>query len=135
MIVLLAVVAAACGASPLHGTQPAHRSGYVPIDEDLRLYYRVYGKGFNRDAAFHRDVPDFDDWRMGQAGFRTDWDGRHGCSWFPDLQVQLESHRQFPGSPACRWQNVRLLSLHNCQPMLQPQQRGIRAKPCLQLTP
>ena len=42
------------------------------------LFYRVYGKAFNRDAAFHSNGPDFDDWRMGQAGFRLDWDGPHG---------------------------------------------------------
>jgi len=42
------------------------------------LFYRVYGKVFNRDAAFHSHAPDFDDWRMGQAGFRLDWDGPHG---------------------------------------------------------
>jgi proline iminopeptidase len=45
ILALLAVVAAACAASPSHGTQPAHRSGYVPIDDSLRLYYRVHGKG------------------------------------------------------------------------------------------
>jgi iron complex outermembrane receptor protein len=38
------------------------------------LHYRVYAKYFNRDAAFHPDGVDFDDWRMGQAGFRTDLD-------------------------------------------------------------
>jgi iron complex outermembrane recepter protein len=42
------------------------------------LFYRVYGKAFNRDAAFHSTGPDFDDWRMGQAGFRLDWDGPRG---------------------------------------------------------
>jgi iron complex outermembrane receptor protein len=42
------------------------------------LFYRVYGKAFNRDAAFHSTGPDFDDWRMGQAGFRLDWDGQRG---------------------------------------------------------
>ena len=42
------------------------------------LFYRVYGKVFNRDAAFHSQTPDFDDWRMGQAGFRLDWDGHRG---------------------------------------------------------
>jgi iron complex outermembrane receptor protein len=46
------------------------------IGEDL--FYRVYGKAFNRAAAFHSNGPDFDDWRMGQAGFRLDWDGHHG---------------------------------------------------------
>ena len=35
--------------------------------------YRVYGKGFRRDAQFTPQVRDFDDWQMGQAGFRTDW--------------------------------------------------------------
>ncbi len=36
--------------------------------------YRVYGKYFNRDAAYHQNVNDFDPWQMGQAGFRIDWD-------------------------------------------------------------
>src|SRR5437762_2157319 len=35
--------------------------------------YRVYGKGFTRGPEFHSDNRNFDDWRMGQAGFRTDW--------------------------------------------------------------
>lgn len=38
------------------------------------LHYRVYAKYFDRDAGFHPDGVDFDDWRMGQAGFRTDID-------------------------------------------------------------
>jgi len=37
--------------------------------------YRMYGLGFVRGAGFHPDGPIFDEWRMGQAGFRTDWDG------------------------------------------------------------
>ena len=36
--------------------------------------YRVYGLGFIRGADFHSNGPIFDEWRMGQAGFRTDWD-------------------------------------------------------------
>lgn len=44
------------------------------------VFYRVYGKGFQRDAAFHSTVPDFDDWRMGQVGFRTDWEGQRSDS-------------------------------------------------------
>ncbi len=36
--------------------------------------YRVYGLGFVRGADFHPEGPIFDDSRMGQAGFRTDWD-------------------------------------------------------------
>jgi iron complex outermembrane recepter protein len=38
-----------------------------------RFNYRVYGKGFIRSAQFHPDGVNFDDWRMGQVGFRTDW--------------------------------------------------------------
>ncbi len=37
------------------------------------LDYRVYGKAFSRGPEFHPDQQHFDDWRMGQAGFRTDW--------------------------------------------------------------
>src|SRR5260221_4653698 len=36
--------------------------------------YRVYGKAFTRGPDFHADHKQFDDWRMGQTGFRTDWD-------------------------------------------------------------
>jgi iron complex outermembrane receptor protein len=37
------------------------------------FYYRVYGKGFTRRPEFHADGRNFDDWRMAQGGFRTDW--------------------------------------------------------------
>jgi iron complex outermembrane receptor protein len=36
--------------------------------------YRVYGMGFTRSPGFHSDGRNFDDWRMGQAGFRADQD-------------------------------------------------------------
>ena len=36
--------------------------------------YRIYGKAFVRGPQYHPDGHSFDDWRMGQAGFRTDWD-------------------------------------------------------------
>ena len=36
--------------------------------------YRIYGKGFSRGPEFHPDRGRFDDWRMGQGGFRADWD-------------------------------------------------------------
>jgi len=36
--------------------------------------YRVYGKSFTRGPEFHPDHRQFDDWRMGQTGFRMDWD-------------------------------------------------------------
>jgi iron complex outermembrane receptor protein len=38
------------------------------------LNYRVYAMGFTRGPQFHADHRNFDDWRMGQAGFRADWD-------------------------------------------------------------
>lgn len=37
------------------------------------LNYRVYGKGFTRGPEFHSNGRNFDDWRMDQVGFRTDW--------------------------------------------------------------
>ena len=37
------------------------------------FYYRAYGMGFTRGPEFHRDNRPFDDWRMVQGGFRTDW--------------------------------------------------------------
>jgi len=35
--------------------------------------YRIYGKGFTRGPEYHPDGRNFDDWRGGQTGFRTDW--------------------------------------------------------------
>ncbi len=35
--------------------------------------YRAYALGFTIGPEFHADGENFDDWRMGQAGFRTDW--------------------------------------------------------------
>jgi iron complex outermembrane receptor protein len=37
------------------------------------LDYRLYATGFTRGPEFHSDGRNFDAWRMGQAGFRTDW--------------------------------------------------------------
>jgi iron complex outermembrane recepter protein len=37
------------------------------------LNYRVYGMGSIRGQEFHSDGDGFDRWRMGQMGFRTDW--------------------------------------------------------------
>jgi iron complex outermembrane recepter protein len=39
--------------------------------------YRIYGKGFTRGPQFHPDNHEFDDWRMGQGGFRADWNLRN----------------------------------------------------------
>ena len=35
--------------------------------------FRVYGMAFGRAAEFHPDHVNFDEWQMGQGGFRTDW--------------------------------------------------------------
>jgi iron complex outermembrane recepter protein len=35
--------------------------------------YRFYSMGFLRGPEFHSDDDPFDEWRMGQIGFRTDW--------------------------------------------------------------
>jgi iron complex outermembrane receptor protein len=38
------------------------------------LYWRAYGKAFDRDAGSNPDGPEYDAWRMGRSGFRLDWD-------------------------------------------------------------
>jgi iron complex outermembrane receptor protein len=40
---------------------------------DKGMDYRVYGKGFIRNHEFNPDGMHYDEWRMGQLGFRTDW--------------------------------------------------------------
>ncbi len=35
--------------------------------------YRAYGKGFIRGPEIHPDGENFDRWKMGELGFRTDW--------------------------------------------------------------
>jgi iron complex outermembrane recepter protein len=40
--------------------------------------YRVYGMAFGRGPGFHPDHDNFDDWQMGQGGFRMDWDNQKG---------------------------------------------------------
>lgn len=39
---------------------------------DDKFSYRIYGKGFTRGPEEHLDARNFDDWRRGQLGFRTD---------------------------------------------------------------
>lgn len=41
---------------------------------DKSFNYRIYGKAFSQGPEFHPDGHLFDDWRMGQAGFRADWE-------------------------------------------------------------
>jgi iron complex outermembrane receptor protein len=38
------------------------------------ISYRVYGMAFGRAPEFHSDHDNFDDWQLGQGGFRMDWD-------------------------------------------------------------
>jgi iron complex outermembrane recepter protein len=42
-------------------------------NKNKNVNYRIYGKGFARGSEFHPDGQEFDDWRMGQGGFRADW--------------------------------------------------------------
>jgi iron complex outermembrane receptor protein len=42
--------------------------------------YRVYGMAFGRGPEFHTDHHNFDDWQLGQGGFRMDWDKQGGDS-------------------------------------------------------
>jgi iron complex outermembrane recepter protein len=51
------------------GTGAFRYGGTVGKDFD----YRIYGMGEIRGPEFHPDGDDFDHWRMGQMGFRTDW--------------------------------------------------------------
>lgn len=51
--------------------------------------YRVYGKYFDRDGGFHGDGDEFDDWHMGQGGFRTDFELRSDSR----LSVQGDAYR------------------------------------------
>ncbi|PYV35782.1 MAG: TonB-dependent receptor [Acidobacteria bacterium] len=41
------------------------------------LNFRFYGKAFTRGPEFHANNRQFDDWRMGQGGFRSDWEPDH----------------------------------------------------------
>jgi len=57
------------GGSVDQGTGAARYGGTVGKD----FNYRIYGMGFINGPEFHADHDGFDDWRMGQMGFRTDW--------------------------------------------------------------
>jgi iron complex outermembrane receptor protein len=51
------------------GTGSVRYGGTVGKD----FNYRIYGTGSIRGPEFHSDGNEFDRWRMGQVGFRTDW--------------------------------------------------------------
>jgi iron complex outermembrane receptor protein len=40
---------------------------------DRGFDYRVYGKGFTFGRQFHEDGGNYDDWWMGQTGFKAEW--------------------------------------------------------------
>jgi iron complex outermembrane recepter protein len=81
------------------------------------LNYRLYGKGFVDGPEFHANNNNFDQWRMGQLGFRADWvskehdsvtfqgdlyDEKAGQvnqigSFFPPAQLTLYGRGQFSG--------------------------------------
>jgi iron complex outermembrane recepter protein len=54
------------------------------------LNYRLYGMGLIRGPEFHSDRDNFDHWRMGQIGFRTDW--KYGEK--NELTVQGDAYRE-----------------------------------------
>jgi iron complex outermembrane receptor protein len=59
-------------------------------------YYRAYARGFARDAGFNATGPEYDDWRMGRSGFRTDWElGPHDA-----LTVQGDVYQGTAGQRA-----------------------------------
>lgn len=69
-------------AKDTHGTLAAVGGGNVDEGTGALRYggpvgssgdYRVYGMGFIRGPAFHPNGDRFDEWRMGQMGFRTDF--------------------------------------------------------------
>ena len=57
--------------------------------------YRVYGKGFIRGPEFHPDGSNFDHWKTGQIGFRTDWNlnARDSLTLQGDMYKGLDGER------------------------------------------
>jgi iron complex outermembrane receptor protein len=61
----------ASGGNELHALGGIRYGGMLASN----VYYRVYGKGFDRDSTVLGNGSDAQDaWRMGQGGFRIDWD-------------------------------------------------------------
>jgi iron complex outermembrane receptor protein len=71
------------------GTGDARFGGMAGKDFD----YRLYMMGAIRGAEYHPDGDNFDHWRTGQIGFRTDW--RHGEK--DDFTVQGDAYREESG--------------------------------------
>jgi iron complex outermembrane recepter protein len=66
-------VATLGGGNVNQGTGAARYGSSVGKD----FNYRIYGMGFIRGPEYHSDGDGFDDWRMGQMGFRADWKKGH----------------------------------------------------------
>src|SRR5260370_4507454 len=64
--------------------------------------YRMYGKAFTRGPEFHPDQKQFDDWRMGQTGFRTDWDLQSRATLTPQENVYKRDAQQSWGTRSYR---------------------------------
>jgi iron complex outermembrane recepter protein len=59
---------------------------------DKDLNYRVYCKAFTRGPEFHPDHVNFDDWQMGQCGFRMDWDLKNGNKSGDEVTLQGDGY-------------------------------------------
>lgn len=67
-------------AKDTHGTYASASSGNIDESNNVIRYgghdkkvdYRAYAMGFARTPEFHPDGDNYDDWQLGQAGFRTD---------------------------------------------------------------
>ena len=57
------------GGNVEQGTASIRYGGTVRKD----FNYRIYATGSMRGTEFHSDGDEFDHWRMGQVGFRSDW--------------------------------------------------------------
>ena len=57
--------------------------------------YRLYGMAFGRAHEFHPDGGNFDDWQMGQGGFRADWqkNSRDSLTFQGDLYKGFDGER------------------------------------------
>jgi iron complex outermembrane receptor protein len=80
------------GGSVDQGTGSARYGGTAGKD----FHYRVYGMGSIRGPEFHPDGDQFDRWRMGQMGFRTDW----GSGQKDSFTVQGDIYRVTSGERA-----------------------------------
>jgi iron complex outermembrane receptor protein len=66
----------------LSATVGTHEQGSAAARYGGRLgeagFFRVFGQYSDRDASFHPGTLTSDDWRIGHAGFRADWDAGAG---------------------------------------------------------